>query len=299
MTAVLVLVVTAGVVWAGGAQPVKNTGANEADPSASPEYFSWDLRNKQGTTNLFAQKRPGGTPFRVNADKTNAFGGGISGDTLVYAQVSSAGNSDIYLFDLKTHKRSKVKPVDTPQFDGQPSISGNLILFTREGNSSYKVMLFDRKTGKTTTLAKATYPNSVYAGQVAGQFAVWTACPDTSSGGCSVFKRNLKTNKTKKVPNPKGLDESDPGVTPDGVVYLVARKFFYVHFGTCKNTKNNVKLLKVKPGAPQEALYSVPENTYSLAGTYALSGKQTTTVFFERFKCIGTAGQADIYKISG
>jgi hypothetical protein len=196
---------------------------NEESPSAAAGEFAWvqNSRLHPHLYNAYAQVG-GGARFRVNAPGTRAgLGTGIDGHMMVYTQVRGSQRS-IRLFNLQTHARhAPPAGVNTAQFEDEPSISGNWLLFhRREFGSSpgQQVLLVNRTSGATRSLASVRGTRGfLEAGQVNGNFAVFTK----SKTGVvfNVWLYNISHRTLTVIPNPRGKVHTAAAVNPFGTVY--------------------------------------------------------------------------------
>ena len=294
-TAVATLAVCPAAALAATPQPVKITSADEVTPSASPSYVSWAVQPTDilspADTKLFVQKVGSKTLVRVNPKNTNATGGGIFQNTLVYNQSTKSTTADLYLYDLSTHKRTKLAKADTNADEYAPSISGRYVFFSRSLGQSTKVILFDRATGLSKVLAQTVGSNAeVQSGQVSGNFAVWANCHENSAGFfCSTFERDIAHNKTTQLTNSvPGKGQGEPSVTPAGTVY-----FDRFSNATCGGDQ----IMKQPLGQTPTVVATMPSDV-SLKDTYALSQPSGVTVFFDRYRCTNQSND-DVYKVAG
>jgi hypothetical protein len=198
---------------------------NEESPSAAAGEFAWvqNSRLHPHLYNAYAQVG-GGARFRVNAPGTRAgLGTGIDGHMMVYTQVRGSQRS-IRLFNLQTHARhAPPAGVNTAQFEDEPSISGNWLLFhRREFGSSpgQQVLLVNRTSGATRRLASVRGTRGfLEAGQVNGNFAVFTK----SKTGVvfNVWRYDISHRTLTVIPNPRGKVHTAAAVNPFGTVYYV------------------------------------------------------------------------------
>jgi hypothetical protein len=199
---------------------------NEQSPSAAPGYFAW-VQNSRSHPHLFSlyAQHNGRTRFRVNPAGTQAGAGtGIDGTTLVYTQRHRAKFS-IMLFDLQTkHRFAPPAGVNTPNIEDEPTISGDWLLFHRQnrvlapGRPSAEVILRNLHTGATRTLATVPQGGFLEAGQVNGDWAVFTR----SANGTrfNVWLYQISTKALTLVPNPRDKVHSSAAVNPFGTVYF-------------------------------------------------------------------------------
>jgi hypothetical protein len=194
---------------------------NERSPSQSASAFAWvqNTRSHPHLSNAYAQVN-GGPRIRVNAAGTQAgVGTGIEGNTVVYTQIRQRRFS-IRLFNLVTRGHGgPPKGVNTPHIEDEPSASGPWILFHRQATGRWqKVLLANRVTGAIRVIAKVPGRGFLEAGQVNGNWAVFTKSATGSS--FNVWRYDIAHGTLVLVPNPGGKLHSAPAVNPQGTVYF-------------------------------------------------------------------------------
>ena len=281
----MVLLPLAGV---GHADLVRGSKLEETVPTANATYLAWTQNSKRHPKHHDVYARAFGQSsekFKVNAKNTSGFTGGIdhSTDTLVYTQVRH-GQADLKLFNLGTKARLGVPGANTTATEFFPTMSGNEILFSRYTNatSKYSIQLYDRVSHTTTQL----WSGSAFAaaGQVNGNWAVWNVCPNGSP--CNVYRYNVSTQKTIRVPNLQGLDQYAPTVTPGGTV-------FFARSGTDFTAHN--RLIRYPFGGPSEIVLAMEGGT-GIGSMFAYTGAgPSTTIYYDRFD--KAANQWDIFDL--
>ncbi|MFN2490420.1 MAG: hypothetical protein ABR529_11920 [Actinomycetota bacterium] len=282
----IVALVVAGAT-AGTPDAVLQGPAGEFQPARSGHYLAWE-RNSAASPqhyDVFA-KAVGRSRFKVNGRSTEAASGGIDGDLLVYQQWKKSG-SDLKLFDLRKKRRSDApRKVNSRHWEYWPSLSGRWLLFgRRKGDGARRIILFDRRSGKTRTLARTGSKKSFAApGQVNGSWVVWWKC--TPATACNVWRYNIHSRKRMEVPNP-GRYQRAASVTPQGTVY-------YVRSGA--DCGSSVKLMRYAPGAPSKLLVELPAGE-DAHDTYAFSPRsKKTKVLYERNTC-GQPAVSDVWQV--
>jgi hypothetical protein len=258
---------------------------SERDGAAASGYLSWDQNSTSdpGHVNEYLQ-RAGKTPVRVNAAGTQGFGGGISGRTLVYQQVTG-GRSDLRLFDLLTHHRAApFAGVNTNLYELHPTISGSWILFGRRaGNGATSVLLANTSTHAIRLLAHASPPGSVDPGQVSGDWATWDRC----SSRCNVFRYRISTRGLAKVPNPLLRFQLDPAVDSAGNV-------FYNRSG--RRCGRGVHVMELLRGGTPRTLLALKTTNDTGAMYLNETGTAGEHLLFGKFHC--STQSWDIYRIA-
>jgi hypothetical protein len=281
----MVLLPLAGV---GHADLVRGSKLEETVPTANATYLAWTQNSKRHPKHHDVYARTFGqssVKFKVNANGTSGFTGGIdqSTNTLVYTQVRH-GQADLKLFNLGTKARLGVPGANTTATEFFPTMSGNEILFSRYKNatSRYSIQLYDR----VSHTAMQLWSGSAFAaaGQVNGNWAVWNVCPDGSP--CNVYRYNLTTQKTIRVPNLQGLDQYAPIVTPGGTVFFARSGMDF--------TAHN-RLIRYPFGGPSEIVLAL-KGGRGIGSMFAYTGAgSTTTVYYDRYD--KSADQWDIFDL--
>lgn len=284
MAALLFVPATAGAAPVQVAVKAKPPPVNERDAAAAGGYLSWDQnsRSDPGHTNEYVA-RPGRTPVRVNAAGTQGFGGGISGRTLVYQQVTG-GRSDLRLFDLLTHRRSApFAGVNTNLYELHPTISGSWILFGRRtSGGATSVLLANTSTHAIRLLDSASPPGSVDPGQVSGDWAVWSHC----SSRCNVFRYRISTRSVAEVPNPLLRFQLDPAVDSSGDV-------FYNRSG--RNCGRGVRIMELPHGGSPRTLLALKTTNDTGAMYLNETGSSGAHLLFGKFHC--STQNWDVFRI--
>jgi hypothetical protein len=154
---------------------------------------------------------------------------------VVYARSPRGVSSeqwDLFRYNLRTGRRNPFPQVNTGRNEYAPSLSGDLLLFTRAGRLRSQVVLFNRRTGRTQVLARAAYPlysgevgSSLDAGQVNGDFVVWERQRYSDQGPVSynVVRYQTSTGVRTTWPVPASFGDVGPGVSADGTTYFVRK----------------------------------------------------------------------------
>lgn len=272
---------------------VKASSRNEVTPSAAGEYVAWakSRRGRPQIHDVWAQ-RGTAAPFKVNARGTTGWGGGIDGSRLVYQQVRNGYRSDIRLFDLETHRRSRPAGVNTTRWEWGPTISGDWLLFARGvtySSSRQQIVLRNLVTGEQRVLDTLRNKRaSLEPGQVNGNYAVWTRC---GSVDCDVFRYEIAART--KTPMPRtGQVLYGPSVTASGTTYYDRGN---------RGCGAGTELVKTTVDGATVVLYSFPGGQ-DVGATYAVvipirpPGRFTTTrIYFERVTCSGS--RYDIFSL--
>ena len=222
-------VLTIGVASAGAAPlftpvpvKVKPNPVREQTPAASPSYFAWSQTSvaHPNQTNVYEQTLAGGPATRVNTLNSYGFAGSIDNTRLVYQQVIK-GQSDIRYFNLALHTHSNPPPgVNSTQWEWDPSVSGNWLMFGRQNAASDRVLLMNLTTRSIRVLMNQKSASGWLAapGQVNGNWATFYAC--RAAAGCNVYRYDIAANTTTTIPRPAGTTQYYPSVASDGTLYF-------------------------------------------------------------------------------
>ncbi len=282
--------------WAATAQPrqrpVLATRLNEQNPAAEGGYVAWSRNSRARRRHFDAYVRRGrGRKIKLNARGTQGWIGGISGTTLVYQQ-AVRNRSDLKLFDLTRRTRSTAPPgFNTRSWEWHPTVSGDWVLFGRSSDEVEYVILRSLATGRQLVLDTLPDPlpdAQLVAGQVNGNYAVWTKC--TSRSECTVFRYGLVDGTKTALPAPPGQLHYGPSVNAAGTVYLAR---------SGRGCGNRVQLWKFPLVGPPTLLVRFARGQdfrYSYAATLPpRAGVIVTEVYYDRVLCARNAW--DIYKI--
>ncbi len=265
--------------------PVISTSDNEYNPAGSADYLAWTVWT--GTKNIAYASEVGGEPFRVSRRGKQGYVGGIDGTTLVYQEYDGSF-SNIYLFDLVTHKRTQAVPWDYWKYF--PSISGDWLLYGEDSIGLKEIFLYNMDTSEERVLLQEIRERvDILPGQVNGDFVVfekrvYDAHDDAVS--CNVYRYRISTDKTAKIANPNERCQFGPSVSPDGTVYFARAGF---------SCGRNASLQEKAPGEPASTLVAFEEGR-DFYGTYAFdNGDGTTDVFYDPVRC---GGKGNIFKVT-
>jgi hypothetical protein len=288
----VVLLALLGVLPAGAVEPVKvfGTKADEWRPAASDEYLAWTVWT--GSTSIVYAKPFGGARMRVSPKGYDGWSGAIDGSKLVYQRASiKKGISDIYLFDLVTKRQTKLpRPVNTGAWEYYPSMSGDLIAFARRfKDGSRKVYVWNRATNALKVIAKSSKKAVLEVGQVNGNYVVFDRWGGDPLSFCEVYRYNVTTGSTTRIPNPNDRCQWGSSVDPSGTVY----------FGRSPFTACNVTLRAFPVGGPVSTIASLPRGRDFSTSDAVDNGDGTTDVYFDPFRCTaGGGGPGDIHKVT-
>jgi hypothetical protein len=279
--------------------PVAATARNEFKPAAGfhasgDELISYS-RSQSGHPNRYDAilKRvstSGTTRITLNA-RGRGYAGGIDSPRVIYQQVVN-GNSNIRIYNIDDATRAAPAGVNTSQWEWQPTISGDWVLFGRADPSgpTEKVILHnlaspeDRRLTRIDRRAYAAIP-----GQVAGNWAAYVRCAPV----CNVIRYDI-LNKTrtvlqKPVTSPPRYQYA-AGVTSAGVVY-VARSG-----PKCGSNAKIVRYFGGSDPATGTKVAALPRGI-DIFNVYARdNGDGTTDVFYDRVSC--STAHWNVYKVT-
>ena len=209
-------------------------------------------------------------PMRISPPGVPAASGGMDKSTLV-VQVVRNGQSDLLLYDLKTHRlREPPHGINTRAWEWRGSISGSRLLFGRfNGVDTYEIVLADLSTGPELIL-DSVRGHGAYAepGQVNGRYAVWAGCPDNF---CSIYRYDIRTGSRLRVPGDYRHVSYAPSVAASGDVY-----YGYALRG-CGSA---VQLRRFRPGAGSRVL-----RTLAAGYDFRFTNTDGRSVVFDRVSC--------------
>jgi hypothetical protein len=202
--------------------------------------------------------------------------GGIDPPTVAYQQVAN-GQSDIKLYDTVTHARTSPPPgVNTPQWEWEPSISGDWLLFGRQNAKTniQSVVLYNLSLETSAALDSGF--GFRQAGQVNGDYAVWIRC----DGSCDVYRRQISTVTDRLLKEPAATTyQYAAAVTSTGIVY-VAR--------SGRNCGSNVRIVRYF-GAPDPVGGTVVASLGDGRDFWSAYAREnadgSVDVFYDRLKC--------------
>ncbi|MEP7060426.1 MAG: hypothetical protein ABI828_06810 [Actinomycetota bacterium] len=270
---------------------VKTSPRIEFSPASNAGFFMWSQNSSAHPKHFDAFiQHGGGGATKMNANGSFGYAGGISSDgsTAVFQQVTN-GKSDIELYDIATHTVSAPSQgVNTRRWEWGPTIDGNYLLFARNDQTSTfppdEIVLYDLGTHVSTVLAtNGSRKGYTQSGQISGDFAVYENC---SARVCNVFRYQISTQTTIKLPNPHDKVNYGASVDTSGTV-------FYGRSGVGCGT--HARLLKWAPGDLTPTTLFTPPVGQDFTSTFTETTVGGDELFFDRVKCSNQSW--DIYKI--
>jgi len=271
-------------------QGVKTSRLYEQVPAAaedgSTQYFAWS-QNSRAHRNHFDAflTRTGDPRVKLNA-KGQGYVGGIDPPMVAYQQVVN-GNSDLKLYDADTQTRTDPPAgVNTFNWEWEPSISGDWLLFGRQTSSAQFVILHSLTTATEVILDQGS--RFRHAGQVNGDYAVWTRCTKTN---CNVVRRQISTVTDTPLSKPSTKLQYGAAVTANGIVY-VARSG-----AKCGADVKIVRYFGVGDPVGGTIVADLGTNGRDFWSAYARENDDgSVDVFYDRYLC-GTR-TSDIYRVN-
>jgi hypothetical protein len=291
-----VLVVSAPAIAA--PVPVKMIGGSgeQYDPFASGSlvgYTTWASKRNHA----YVRDTVASTTVRVDPVGSEGMIGGFDPVTgkVLYTGWDRTHNGNLFLFDLATHKRSKIGAVETAKWEWDGRISSSYILFLRDqkidGVWYANVMLYRRSNGATRPLARYRWSRikEIDAGTVGDRYATWTVCPPDWNCHAVVYDASNRVLRT--IPTKGTRPQYAPTVDETNSV---------VYFTRLGGTRwcRSVNVWRL----PLGSLRSTPTKIFGLADgvdtgwTSSLAVDGTTgevDYYFERYLCSGTG---DVYR---
>jgi hypothetical protein len=215
-------------------------------------------------------------------------GGFYFGTHLLYTELHR-GSYDLRIYNVVSGRRVIPEGVNTRKHEWLPSRSGRYLLFNRDdrGGPVTRVVLRDLIDRREIVLGQATQEDEwVYAGQVIGNWAVWTKCAET----CNVFRHSIDEGTTTDMAKLPDDSQYDASVTADATVYIAR------HTGgsACDSRVELVRLSDTDPPGGTVLARLIAGRFTTL--TYARANPGATTdLFFARGSC--ESFRHDIFKL--
>ena len=287
-TAVALVVVPAAYALL-AQQGVKTSGLHERLPAAATdgttEYFAWS-QNSRAHRNHFDAflTRTGDSRVKLNV-KGLGWVGGIDPPMVAYQQVTNGG-SNLKLYNADTQARTNPPAgVNTSDWEWEPSISGDWLLFGRQTNSTQFIIL--RSLTTPTELVLDQGPRFRHPGQVNGDYAVWTRCNKTT---CNAVRREISTVTDTVLSKPSNKLQYGAAVTSTGIAY-VARSST-----KCGSDVKIVRYFGASDPAGGTIVADLGANGRDFWSAYARENDDgSVDVFYDRYLC--NQNTSDIYRV--
>ena len=269
---------------------VKTTGLAEYFPAAATdgttEYFAWSQNSRARRSHYDAfLTRTGDSRVKLNGTG-QGYIGGIDPPMVAY-QVVANGGSNLKLYNADTQTRTNPPAgVNTFDWEWEPSISGDWLLFARQTSSNQFVILRSLTTPTEVVLDQG--PRFRHAGQVNGDYAVWTRCNRTT---CNVVRRQISTVTDNVLSKPSTKLQYGAAVTSTGIVY-VARSG-----QKCGADVKIVRYFGATDPSGGTIVADLGTNGRDFWSAYARDKDDgSVDVFYDRYLCSGNT--SDIYRIN-
>lgn len=274
---------------------VRTTARSEVAPAAARGVLAWSQNSRRRPNQYDLYLKQGRRdPFRVNRRRTWGTAGDINGSTLAYTQGRNTGRSDIRFLNLDTGRRRAPGAVNTRRnFETQPSRAGSWLLFVRSRRTSgspQRVILRNLATGGQRLLAVGDGGRRwAQAGKLRGRFATYVKCHSLSF--CNVFRYNIASRRTVRVPNPRHKALYAASVTGNGTVYYA--------MGSRANCPRDAALWKFTRSGRRVRLAALGPRFDIAVTSPVVLPNGTVEVYFDAFRvrrdCASRS--ADIYKV--
>jgi hypothetical protein len=201
-------------------------------PFATDDWLTFAFYDG-GRDTAMAQRRPSGTPFKMNETGTSGLVGGIDPgtDTAIYQQYTDAA-STIYLYDLGDRTRRQAPGINSRAWEWSPRISARYLSFFRnrvtDGVNYIDLYLYRRDTKVLKRIAVLTRSRFrfeaglfLWNGGVGRRYATWIGCAKPSAN-CDVFVYDALEKTTKVVHGGGDQQEYAPAIDEaNGFLYFV------------------------------------------------------------------------------
>ena len=196
------------------------------------------------------------------------------------------GKSNLKLYNADTQARTDPPAgVNTAEWEWEPSISGDWLLFARQTSTTQFVILHSLTTSTEFILDQGR--RFRHAGQVNGDFAAWTRCTKTT---CNVVRRQISTVTDTVLSKPSTKYQYGGAVTATGIVY-VARSG-----PKCGSDVKIVRYFGATDPAGGMIVADLGPNGRDFWSAYARDNADgSVDVFYDRYNCTTNAG--DIYRV--
>ena len=256
-------------------------------PSAAPAG-AWIAYTevRKGHSTLYV-KQPGQTRVAVNA-RGDALNGGFDGADVVYQQINSRGTkSHIKLFDVGTSHISEPVGVNTGDWQYEPSLSGDWVLFGRTTAHRFAIMLHNTNTSETRKLLQHRRRGVLLdPGQVNNTWASYSSY-SKSTRVSNTYRYDITGSTTEKIPRPDGRGQYSSSIAPDGTLFYVRSR---IGCGKHVVIRENV------PGGADTPLVSLPAG-YDVFHTFVVDeGGGEFSLYYDQASC--TTNKSNIYKLT-
>jgi hypothetical protein len=291
LTTILVALAAAPVAYALLAQqPVKTSRFYEQAPAAAWDgnvsYFAWTQNTRAHPRRNDAFLKRGSQALVKLNTVGNGYLGGIDPPFVAYQQIAS-GNSNLKIYNADTHVRSNPPTgVNTSDWEWEPSISGDWLLYGRQDIETDAQWVLLRSLSSPTEIVLDEGFTFRQAGQVNGNYAVWSRCDVT----CDVLRRDIGGATTITLPEPSATTyQYAAAVASTGVTY-VARSG-----KNCDSSSTIVRYFGSGDPAEGTVVADLGADRYFDSAYVRENGDGSIDVFYDRYRC--SSGVGDIYRI--
>lgn len=279
VVAAAVAVPTAAAVAADG---VRTTRALEYAPSKGRGVFTWTQapRSNPGAARAYL-KRPGRSPIRLNASGTKGFtiGGAAAenGEKVAYSQ-RSGDQGDLWLYDVSTGRRNFVDAVNTATHEYGAAVSGKWLLFGRgRPHGRKKILLHNRRTGRTRLLDEVGARRFVEPGDVTGRWVVWTRCA-AGEDPCRIVRYNIRSKTARGLHVPRGKSQMGASVLGNGTV-------FFGESGHLLRCGHRLRIYRKRLTGERRHLLTLPEDTSLGATSVRRTADNRVALYYDTPRC--------------
>jgi hypothetical protein len=271
-------------------QPVKTTRFYEQLPAAAKDdfgvnWFAWTQNTAAHPRRNDAFLTMGPAKVKLNT-VGNGYLGGIGPPLVVYQQVYR-GQSNLKIYNAGTETRTNPPDgVNTSAWEWEPSISGDWLLYGREDNETDTQWILLRSLSSPTEIVLDEGFTFRQAGQVSGNYAVWTRCDVT----CDVVRHDIGGDADVTLPEPSATTyQYAAAVASTGVTY-VARSGKY-----CGSNAKIVRYFGTGDPAEGTVIASLGSGRDMYSGFVRENANGSIDLFYDRYSCSGSVG--DIYRV--
>lgn len=269
---------------------VRTSRALEFAPSAAGRVLAWTQAprsNPDSTRALLS--RGDGSPIRLNARGTKGFtsGGAVddAGGRVAYWE-RAGDKANIKFFNLQTRQRTTAGLVNTSRHEWGAAVSGHRLLFARgRFGGPMTVHLANLQTKRIRRLARVEAGDYLSPGDMSGRWATWTRCNGFSN--CRIFRYNATSQRSTRLPNPRGRSQFAPSVLPNGTV-------FYGESANITRCDSLLHLFKDSMSASRRRFKTLAAGMSISATSVARVSSSRVAVYYDQTRCDRPV--ADIYR---
>jgi len=241
---------------------------------------------KKGHSTLYV--KPAGQPRMAVNSRGDALNGGFDGTQVIYQQINSRGTkSHIKLYDVGTQQKSEPDGVNTGNWQYEPSLSGDWVLFGRTTAHHFAVMLHNTNTSENRRLVSHRRRGVLLdPGQVDNTWASYSVY-SKSTRISNTYRYDITGSTTEKIPRPDGRGQYSSSIAPDGTLFYVRSKL---------GCGKHVVIRENVPGGADTPLVSLPAG-YDVFHTFVVDeGGGELSLYYDQASC--TTNRSNIYKLT-